>query len=87
MGHLISWIIFGLIAGLIAKAIHPGKDPGGWIVTSLIGIGGAFLGRFVAGLLNIDISANWSFMGFLFAIGGAVVLLFIYQKVFVKKAS
>ena len=41
---ILTWIIFGLIAGAIAKAIHPGNDPGGWVVTIIIGILGAMLG-------------------------------------------
>ena len=45
---IISWIVFGLIAGVLAKIIHPGKDPGGFIVTSLIGIAGAMIGGFIS---------------------------------------
>ncbi|HRN49246.1 MAG TPA: GlsB/YeaQ/YmgE family stress response membrane protein [Niabella sp.] len=81
---MLSWILFGLIAGAIAKAIHPGKDPGGWIITILIGIAGAFVGRYVGGFLGFEFP-NWSFKGFLFAIGGAVILLWLYSLLFVKK--
>ncbi len=84
MAAFLSWIIFGLVAGLIAKALHPGKDPGGWIITILIGIAGAFLGRFVGGLMGMTF-ANWSLMGFLFAVGGAVILLVLYTMFFVKR--
>ncbi len=81
---VLSWIVFGLIAGAIAKALHPGKDPGGWIITILIGIAGAFVGRFIGGFLGFEFP-NWSFQGFLFAIGGAVILLWLYSLLFVKK--
>ncbi len=76
---ILSWILFGLIAGAIAKALHPGKDPGGWIVTILIGIAGAFVGGWLNGLLTgTPINSNWSLRGFLFAVGGAILLLWIY---------
>ncbi|WP_346239458.1 GlsB/YeaQ/YmgE family stress response membrane protein [Niabella insulamsoli] len=76
---ILSWILFGLIAGAIAKALHPGKDPGGWIVTILIGIAGAFVGGWINSLLtDTPITSNWSLRGFLFAVGGAVILLWIY---------
>lgn len=77
----ISWAIFGLIAGALAKAIMPGKDPGGFWVTMLIGIIGAVLGGWLSTLfLNYDPN-NWSFGGFLVAIAGALILLFVYRKV------
>ncbi|WP_114789706.1 GlsB/YeaQ/YmgE family stress response membrane protein [Niabella yanshanensis] len=76
---ILSWILFGLIAGAIAKALHPGKDPGGWIVTILIGIAGAFVGGWINGLItDTPINSNWSLRGFLFAVGGAILLLWIY---------
>lgn len=80
----ISWAIFGLIAGALAKAIMPGKDPGGFWVTMLIGIIGAILGGWISTLLlNYDPN-NWSIGGFLVAIAGALILLFIYRKVAAK---
>ena len=80
MGFL-SWIIFGLIAGAIAKAIHPGTDPGGWIVTIIIGIVGAFVGGWLGSLLlGVDVT-GFNFSSFLVAIAGAVLCLFIYRKV------
>ncbi|MFC0344401.1 GlsB/YeaQ/YmgE family stress response membrane protein [Epilithonimonas hispanica] len=79
---ILTWIIFGLIAGAIAKAIHPGKDPGGWIVTIIIGILGAMLGGWLGTmLLNIDVTSFWSPMSWLLSIGGAVILLFLYSMV------
>jgi uncharacterized membrane protein YeaQ/YmgE (transglycosylase-associated protein family) len=75
---ILSWIIFGLIAGAIAKALHPGKDPGGWIVTIIIGIAGAFVGGWLGSMVMDAPTSNWSLKGFLFAVGGAVLLLWLY---------
>jgi uncharacterized membrane protein YeaQ/YmgE (transglycosylase-associated protein family) len=68
--------------GVIAKAIMPGDDPGGVIMTILLGIGGAFVGRFIAGILGI-----WRFGGIaslIFSVLGAIILLWIYRKFFRK---
>jgi len=82
----IAYIIFGLIAGVIAKLLHPGKDPGGWIITILLGIAGSLLGRWIAGLLDITVSGSfWSPMNWIVSIAGAILLLFIYAKVIKKK--
>ena len=77
---ILAWIILGLIAGFIAKAIMPGKDPGGFIVTALIGIVGAVIGGFlgnmrfgIGGVSGVDIRS------ILIAVVGALVLLFIYR--------
>ena len=77
----IWWIIFGLIAGAIAKFIMPGKDPGGLIVTILIGIGGAMLGGYVGQRLGFE-SAGGSGLGFglIWAVLGALVILYIWKK-------
>ncbi|MCH7400280.1 GlsB/YeaQ/YmgE family stress response membrane protein [Belliella kenyensis] len=77
----IAYIIFGLIAGVIAKMIHPGKDPGGWIITILLGILGSLVGRWLAGILGLVVSGSfWSPMNWIVSIGGAVLLLFIHAK-------
>jgi len=81
MGTL-SWIIFGLIAGVIAKMISPGKDPGGWIVTILIGIAGAFVGGWIGTRLGWGDVNGFNLRSFLLAVGGALLLLFVYHKVF-----
>ncbi|MGV4528714.1 GlsB/YeaQ/YmgE family stress response membrane protein [Ornithobacterium rhinotracheale] len=78
----ISWIIFGLIAGAIAKAIHPGKDPGGWIATILIGIIGSSVGGWLGSILfNIQNPKDFSFQSFAIAVAGALICLFIYRKI------
>lgn len=75
----IIWTLFvGLIVGALARAVSPGAKPTGLIATTLIGIGGAFVGRFIARLLGI-----WAYgglAGLLFALLGAVMLLWLYRR-------
>jgi len=74
---ILSWIVFGLVVGIIAKLLTPGKDPGGIIVTMLLGIAGALLGGFIGramGFYGPDQPAGW-----LMSIGGAIVLLLLYR--------
>ena len=79
---IISWLLFGLIAGLIAKALHPGKDPGGWIVTIIIGILGSVVGGWVgSAVLGWGDVHGWNFKSFALAIIGAVILLWIYGMI------
>ena len=77
---IFAWIIFGLIAGVIAKAIRPGKDPGGWIVTIIIGIVGAMLGGWIGNILGFGGVNGFNFKSMLIAILGSVLLLFIIGK-------
>ena len=78
---ILTWIIFGLIAGAIAKFIMPGDDPGGFIITILIGIAGALLGGFIgSSLLGVDVT-GFNISSFLVAIGGALLLLFGYRMI------
>ena len=78
----IWWAIFGLIAGAIAKLIMPEKDPGGYLVTALIGIGGSIIGGTVGNSLGFESagSSNLLSMGLVFAVLGALLLLFIWKK-------
>jgi uncharacterized membrane protein YeaQ/YmgE (transglycosylase-associated protein family) len=84
---VLGWIVFGLIAGLIAKAIMPGKDPGGAIVTILIGIVGAVIGGFIGRALfgygaaerSGDINQPGFFMSLLLSVVGAIILLAVYR--------
>jgi uncharacterized membrane protein YeaQ/YmgE (transglycosylase-associated protein family) len=76
---ILAWILFGLVVGVIAKLLMPGKDPGGFIVTILIGIAGALLGGFIGramGLYGPNESAGW-----IVSILGAVILLLLYRLV------
>jgi uncharacterized membrane protein YeaQ/YmgE (transglycosylase-associated protein family) len=79
MGFL-SWIALGLIAGVLAKLIMPGPDGGGFILTTLLGIAGAFVGGFLASATGIGAGiAQFDVRTIVVAIVGAVVLLFLYQ--------
>lgn len=77
---ILSWIVFGLIAGALAKWIMPGKDPGGIVVTILLGIAGAIVGGFIASLLGLGTVSGFSLGGLAIAIGGALLLLFGYRQ-------
>lgn len=76
---ILAWIVFGLIAGVIAKLVMPGKDPGGFIVTILIGIAGALVGGFIASALGFGSVSGFNFGSFVVAVVGAILLLVIYR--------
>ena len=77
IGSIIAWIIIGLVAGALAKLIMPGDDPGGIIVTILIGIAGAFVGGFIASAIGLaEGGLIWTI---LIATIGAIILLAIYR--------
>ena len=76
-------IIVGLVAGLLARAIKPGSDPMGWIMTIVLGIVGALLGGFLAGLIGIN--ADGGFTSLIFSVIGAIILLFIYEMIMSKR--
>ena len=74
---ILAWIVFGLFVGIIAKLVTPGRDPGGFIITMLLGIAGALVGGFLGramGLYGPNQAAGW-----LMSILGAVVLLVLYR--------
>jgi uncharacterized membrane protein YeaQ/YmgE (transglycosylase-associated protein family) len=80
---IIGWIVLGLLAGLIAKAIMPGADRGGFIVTTLVGIGGALLGGFIATALGFGdpIDEFFDLSTWLAAVAGALAILFAWNAV------
>ena len=79
---ILAWIVVGLIAGAIAKLLMPGNDPGGIILTILLGIAGAIVGGFVATLLNIGDGTNEFSLGtILLAVLGAMLILGAYRLV------
>jgi uncharacterized membrane protein YeaQ/YmgE (transglycosylase-associated protein family) len=80
MGFL-SWIVLGLIAGIIAKLVMPGRDPGGFILTILIGIGGAMLGGFIGTRLGWGDVTGINLHSIMIAIGGSVLVLVIYRMI------
>ncbi len=76
---ILSWIVLGLIAGALGKLIMPGRDPGGIIVTILIGIAGAFVGGFVVSLLGFGSVQEFNLGSIVAATIGAIILLAIYR--------
>ena len=87
---IIGWIVFGLIAGLIAKAIMPGRDPGGLIITILLGIVGSLIGGFIGQAIfgygsavndSSDLSRPGFLMSLVLAVIGAIVLLALYRLI------
>ena len=79
---ILSWIVMGLLVGILAKWIMPGKDPGGCIVTTLIGIAGAFVGGIIGSqLFGLGPVNSFSIGNILIATGGALLLLFLYRQV------
>jgi uncharacterized membrane protein YeaQ/YmgE (transglycosylase-associated protein family) len=75
----LGWIVIGALAGIIAKAIMPGKDPGGCIVTILLGIAGALLAGFLGNALGWYRPGQGA--GFIAAILGAIIILFVYRLI------
>lgn len=74
---ILAWILFGLVVGIIAKLLMPGRDPGGFIVTMLLGVAGALLGGFIGramGFYGQNESAGW-----IVSILGAIILLVLYR--------
>lgn len=80
MGILL-WIVFGLIAGVVAKFIMPGRDPGGIIVTILLGIAGAVVGGFIGTTFGFGTVTGFDGRSLLIAIGGALALLIGYRLI------
>jgi len=76
---ILSWIIMGLIVGIIAKFIMPGNDPGGIIITICLGVAGAFLGGFLASQLGFGTITGFNFHSLLIAIAGSIILLIVYR--------
>ena len=72
------WIVFGLVVGIVAKLLMPGKDPGGFIITVLLGIAGALIGGYLGSLFGLKGSSG--FMGFVMALGGMLLLL-VYRLI------
>jgi uncharacterized membrane protein YeaQ/YmgE (transglycosylase-associated protein family) len=86
MISLIIWIILGFLAGYLAKAIMPGPDGGGFILTTILGIVGAVVGGFIGSLLGFPMASDTSnlsnsLVGFIFAIIGAIAVLAIYRLI------
>ncbi len=85
MFGIIGWIIFGLIVGAVAKLLMPGKDPGGFLITSIIGMAGAVLGGYLGRMLGMYQEGQPA--GFVMAVVGAFLLLLIYRMMIGKRAA
>lgn len=78
---VISWIVLGLIVGMLAKFLMPGKDPGGFIVTTILGILGAMVGGYISTRLGLGSFTGFNLGSIVIAVGGAMVLLILYRVV------
>jgi uncharacterized membrane protein YeaQ/YmgE (transglycosylase-associated protein family) len=78
---ILAWIVFGLLAGLVAKFLMPGKDPGGFIVTIVLGIVGAMIGGFIGQTLGIGSVSGFNLGSFGLAVLGTIVLLVGYRAI------
>ena len=83
----IGWIVLGLIAGAIAKAIKPGEQGGGWLATLLLGVVGAIVGGWIgSALFDVSVDKFWSLSTWLLAIGGSLIVLVIWGLLTRKRA-
>lgn len=82
---ILSWILMGLIVGVIAKLVMPGPDPGGIFITILLGIGGAFVGGYVGSFLGLGSVTGFNLGSLLLAVGGAVLILILYRTIRKKR--
>ena len=83
-----AFLILGLIAGVIARIVIPGKQPGGFWVTLLLGVLGAMLGGWLGGILfSIDFSEFWSWESWLFSVIGAIIVILIAQAIFGRRKT
>jgi len=76
---ILSWIVMGLIVGVLAKFIMPGRDPGGFVITVALGIGGAFVGGYIGSFLGIGTVSGFNVPSIFVATLGAIVLLALYR--------
>ncbi|HZU81616.1 MAG TPA: GlsB/YeaQ/YmgE family stress response membrane protein [Polyangiaceae bacterium] len=82
--HIIAFLLFGLIVGALARLIVPGREPGGWVVSLLLGIGGAFLGGFIGRVFGLYREGQPA--GFIMSLIGAIILVAIYHATVVRRA-
>jgi uncharacterized membrane protein YeaQ/YmgE (transglycosylase-associated protein family) len=78
---IISWIVFGLVAGIFAKFLMPGDDPGGFIKTTGLGIVGALVGGFIGTRIGFGDVTGFNLRSFAIAIAGALLVLWGYRKI------
>lgn len=75
--HIIGWIVFGLVVGIVAKFLMPGRDPGGFVITAILGIVGALVGGFVGRMIGWY--GEGDPVGFLMAVAGSIIVLAVYR--------
>lgn len=75
--HIIGWIVFGLVVGIVARFLMPGRDPGGFVITAILGIVGALVGGFVG--RSIGWYREGDPVGFVMAVIGSIILLALYR--------
>ena len=84
MFGIMGWIVFGAIVGIVAKLLHPGRDPGGVLITILLGIAGSILGGFLGRAIGLYRQGEGA--GFIMSVLGAVLLLVIYHTIAYRRA-
>ena len=77
---IVTWILLGLVAGVLAKMLHPGRDPGGIIVTIVLGIAGALVGGFIGTRLGFGNISGFDLRSVAIAVGGAILLLILHRR-------
>ena len=85
--YVLGWILFGLIIGVIAKALMPGRDPGGIIITIVLGIAGSLLGGFIGRALGFYGPDARGGAGWILSVVGAIVILAIYRAVIGRRSA
>ncbi|MGD0677330.1 MAG: GlsB/YeaQ/YmgE family stress response membrane protein [Polyangiaceae bacterium] len=83
--HILAFLLFGLIVGALARLIVPGREPGGWVISMLLGIGGAFLGGFLGRILGFYREGQPA--GFVMSLVGAIVVVAIYHAIMVRRVA
>ena len=81
---ILGWIVFGLIVGVVGKFLMPGRDPGGFVITILLGIAGALVGGFLGRVLGLYQEGDP--VGFVMAVIGSIILLVLYRMVFARRS-
>jgi uncharacterized membrane protein YeaQ/YmgE (transglycosylase-associated protein family) len=85
MLHTLAFLLFGLVVGALARLIVPGREPGGWIISMLLGVGGSFLGGFIG--RSFGMYQEGQPTGFIMALIGAVILVAIYHALAVRQRA
>lgn len=84
---ILSWIVLGLVVGIVAKWVMPGPDGGGLVMTMLLGVAGAFVGGWIATQLGFGSVTGFDFRSLIIAVVGALLLLFLNRKLRGRRAA